>query len=127
MSWVSAVKRRAARGGVLLACLTCLVGVVTHGVPALAAGKKAPKTAAKAPAKAKPATPSPMDREISRHVRHMGKLNRERVDAEKSGDRKAVTRVAKQVQLELKRHEARRTALAKAAAKSASRPRKTAP
>lgn len=123
MSWGFAVIRRAALWGALVA-----FGVTFTLVdPAQAAGKKgAPKTATKAAAKARPATPSPMDREISRHVRHMGKLNRDRVDAERSGDRKAVTRVAKQVQLELKRHEARRTTLAKQAAKAASRPRKTA-
>ena len=125
MSWVYAVNRRATLWRALSAGLTCLL--LASVAPAQAAGKKTPKTAAKAPVKARPAAPSPMDREVSRHVRQMGKLNRDRVEAERTGDRKAVTRVAKQVQLELKRHEARRSALAKAAAKSASRPRKSAP
>ena len=122
MSWFCAGTRRAALWGALLA-----FGVTfTGSLPATAAGKKAPKTAAKSATKARPATPSPMDREVSRHVRQMGKLNRDRVDAERAGDRKAITKVAKQVQLELKRHETRRTTLAKQAAKAASRPRKTA-
>jgi hypothetical protein len=107
-----------AKRGALLAALLLGAWQLTAVSSAEAAPKKAGKTAAKPAAKAH-ATPSAMDREVSRHVRQMGKLNRERVEAEKGGDRKAVTRVAKQVALELKRHEARRAAITKQGARAA--------
>lgn len=123
MSWGTGVTRRLAQWSAFAAFGVTL----TFGQPAEAVRKKvAPKSATKTPAKPRPAAPSPTDREVERHVRQMGRLNRERVEAERGGDRKAITRVAKQVQLELKRHEVRRAALAKHAAKLASRPRKPA-
>lgn len=80
------------------------------GSPALAAPKKVGRTAAKSAAAPRP---TPGELEDRRHVRQMAKLSRERVEAERSPDRKAASKIAKLVQLELKRHEARRAAIAK--------------
>jgi hypothetical protein len=80
------------------------------------AKKKPTKSAAKTP---KPKTPKPaparrgpsaVEVEDARHNRQMGKLNRARLEATRANDTKAIAKVGRQVQLELKRHQQRRSA-----------------
>jgi hypothetical protein len=88
--------------------------------PKRVGGKKKPvKSATKTPKPRTPKTPkaapvrrgpSAVELEDARHNRQMGKLNRARLEATHANDTKAIGRVGRQVQLELKRHQQRRSA-----------------